>query len=89
MARKRRKLNKELEHQISQAMKKVELVTAIINDIQEEDIQTEYRIAFEPTKGTYLLLNSLYDTEGFTDQTDNLYKDYKRFLEEFEDNYEI
>ena len=60
MAKKRRKLSKELEGEISKACKKVELITAIINDIQEEDIQTEYRTAFDPVRNTYLLLTTLY-----------------------------
>ena len=39
MARKRRKLSKEMEAEIKAAEKKVEFVSAMIRDIREEDIQ--------------------------------------------------
>ncbi len=89
MAKKRRKLNKELELEISLASKKVELISAKINDIQEEDILAEYNAAFEPVKNTYLLLAALYDTEGYTNQTSDLILNYYKFLKEFEEGYEI
>ena len=89
MAKKRRKLSKELEADIAQAAKKVELITAQINDIQEEDIQTEYRIAFDPIRNSYLLLATLYKTEGLTNQTEELNKAYKSLLIKFEEEYEI
>ena len=89
MPTKRRKLNKELESMIAQAAKKVELITAIINDIQEEDIQSEYRTAFDPVRNTYLLLATLYKTEGFTDQTNELSNNYDILLNHIENEYEI
>ena len=46
MARKRRKLSKEMEAEIKAAQKKVEFVSAMIRDIREEDIQNEYAEAF-------------------------------------------
>jgi hypothetical protein len=39
MAKKRRKLSKPMEAEISAAQKKVELISAKIRDIREEDIQ--------------------------------------------------
>ena len=38
MAKRRRKLSPELEKNISLAKKQIELITAIIHDIDEEDI---------------------------------------------------
>ncbi len=89
MPKKRRKLNLELESEISQAFKKVELITAQINDIQEDDILSEYRLAFDPVRNTFLLLKTLYDSEGFTPQTEQLLATYKSLLMKFEAEYEI
>ena len=89
MPRKRRKLNKELELEISTAFKKVELITAKINDIYDDDTQSEYRTAFDSVKGTFLLLATLYESEGFTDQTNQLLLQYQSFLTKFEEEYEI
>ena len=89
MPKKRRKLSKELELLIAQAAKKVELITAQINDIQEDDIQSEYRTAFDPVRNTYLLLATLYKTEGLTDQTKELSTNYELLLRHFENEYEI
>ena len=47
MPKKRRKLNQDMEKEISSAKKTVELIVAKINDIDEEDIQVEYRQAFQ------------------------------------------
>ena len=46
MPKKRRKLNKEMEAEMAAAKRKIELVTALINDIRDEDIQGEYLAAF-------------------------------------------
>ena len=59
MAKKRRKLNRELESKIASAYKKVELINAQINDIQEDEIQSEYRTAFDPVAHTYVSLKTL------------------------------
>ena len=89
MPKKRRKLSRDLELEISKAAKKVELITAKINDIQEDEILNEYRLAFEPVRNTYLLLSTLYTTEGLTPQTQELHENYKVLLNIFEDEYEI
>ena len=60
MAKKRRKLSPQMQNDIAQATKKVELITAQINDIPDEDIQTEYRLGFDNVRNTYLLLSSPY-----------------------------
>ncbi len=89
MPRKRRKLNPELERKISEYKRKVELVTAIINDIEEEDIQKEYRAAFEPVKNSYILLDHLYKIEGQTEASLAASESYAKFLTDFEGEYEI
>ena len=89
MAKKRRKLSPELERSISEAKRKVELITAIINDIEEESIQGEYRTAFESVRNAYLLLDHLYVTEGFTENSQAVFSSYTKFLEKFELEYEI
>ena len=89
MPKKRRKLSKELEQEISVAFKKVELVTAKINDIQDDETQLEYKKAFESVVNTYLLLKTLYDSHGLTEETSGLNIKYKDLLSLFEDEYEI
>ena len=59
MARKRRKLSKEMEAEIKAAEKKVEFVSAMIRDIREEDIQNEYAEAFAPVSYTHLTLPTM------------------------------
>ena len=84
MPKKRRKLNRELESEISQAFKKVELITAQINDIQEDDILSEYRLAFDPVRNTFLLLKTLYDSEGVTPQSEQILATNKSLQIKFE-----
>ena len=89
MAKKRRKLSPELEKNISLAKKQIELITAIIHDIDEEDIQEEYKAAFLPVMSTYMSLDKMYNELGFNDDTTNLYKLYLSNLEKFESEYEL
>lgn len=88
MPKKRRKLCRQLESNISQAFKKVELISAKINDIQDEAILNEYHLAFAPVKNTFLLLSTLYDSVGITPDTEKLYSSYLDLLNTFEDEYE-
>ena len=46
MPQRRRKLNKDFEKSIAKAKKEIELITAKIHDIYDEDIQGEYKTAF-------------------------------------------
>ncbi len=87
--KKRRKLSPELESEIAAAKRKVELITAIINDIDDEEIQGEYRTAFNPIKYAYTYVSTLYDSEGLTEGTQKGIEDYKANLNKFEDEYEI
>ena len=89
MAKKRRKLSPELEKNISLAKKQIELITAIIHDIDEDDIQEEYKSAFLPVMSTYMSLDQMYKDVGFNDDTSNLYQLYLNNLEKFKNEYEI
>ncbi len=89
MARRRQKLSPELEKNIALAKKQVELITAIIHDINEEDIQEEYKSAFLPVMSSYMSLDQLYKEIGFNEDTKNLYNDYLSNLDKFKNEYEI
>ena len=89
MPKKRRKLSRDMEKEISSAKRKVELIVAIINDIEEEDIQGDYIIAFEPVKVCIKSLSALYDQFGFNEETENTLRLYKKMISEFEEQYEV
>tara|TARA_B100001029_G_C14660932_1_gene234326 strand:+ start:81 stop:368 length:288 start_codon:yes stop_codon:yes gene_type:complete len=89
MAKKRRKLSPELEKNISLAKKQIELITAIIHDIDEEDIQDEYKSAFLPVMSSYMSLDQMYIQIGFNEDTKNLYTLYLSNLEKFKSEYEL
>ena len=89
MAKKRRKLSPELEKNISLAKKQIELITAIIHDIDEDDIQEEYKSAFLPVMSTYMSLDQMYKEVGFNENTTNLYQMYLTNLEKFKNEYEL
>ena len=89
MPKKRRKLSAELEKEISIAKQKVELITAKIYDIDEEEIQGDYLIAFAPIKNTINTLSSLYIQVGKTPESEQLLEHYKKLIIEFELEYEV
>ena len=89
MAKRRRKLSPELEKNISLAKKQIELITAIIHDIDEEDIQEEYKSAFLPVMSAYMSLEQMYKEIGFNDDTSNLYTLYLSNLNKFKAEYEV
>ena len=89
MPKRRRKLSPELEKNISLAKKQVELITAIIHDIDEDDIQEEYKSAFLPVMSAYMSLDQLYKDSGFNDDTTNLYNLYLSNLDKFKSEYEL
>ena len=89
MAKRRRKLSPELEKKISLAKKQIELITAIIHDIDEEDIQEEYKTAFLPVISAYMSLDQMYNEVGFNDETNNLHKLYLTNLDKFKSEYEL
>ncbi len=89
MAKRRRKLSPELEKNISLAKKQIELITAIIHDIDEDDIQEEYKSAFLNVMSTYMSLDQMYNEFGFNDDTKNLYQLYLSNLDKFKSEYEL
>ena len=89
MPKKRRKLSKDMEFKISSAKKSVELYTAKINDIDEEDIQSEYRQAFQKTVLEITSLEEYYKTSGFTNESENMLSNYNSYLEDFLNEYEL
>ena len=89
MAKRRRKLSPELEKNISLAKKQIELITAIIHDIDEDDIQEEYKSAFLPVMRAYMSLDQMYKDVGFNEDTASLYKLYLTNLDKFKSEYEL
>ena len=89
MAKRRRKLSPELEKKISLAKKQIELITAIIHDIYEDDIQEEYKSAFLPVMSAYLSLEQMYKEVGFNDDTISLHELYLTSLDKFKNEYEL
>ena len=89
MAKKRRKLNKEMEQQIVSAKKSVELYTAKINDIDDEDIQGEYRDAFKKIILEITSLEEYYKTSGFTSDSEVMLSNYTNYLKAFLSEYEL
>lgn len=89
MAKRRRKLNKEMEKDISRIKRKIEFINAIINDITEDDLQEEYRSAFQNPQNVYVDLCVEYDTNGFTQEAEELMRRYNQLIIEFEEEFEI
>ena len=89
MAKRRRKLSPELEKDISLAKKQIELITAIIHDIDEDDIQEEYKAAFLPVMSSYMSLDQMYKDHGFNEETTNIYELYLTNLDKFKSEYEL
>ncbi len=80
MPKKRRKLNKVMEADIALGKRRVEFITAIIRDIQDEEIQLEYFAEFEQVRNTLFHLTDLYDKLGFNTETEELLILYKQLL---------
>lgn len=89
MPKKRRKLNQDMESRISSAKKSVELYTAKINDIDEEDIQIEYRQAFQKIVLEITSLEEYYKTSGFTEESETMLSNYFSYLKKFLSEYEL
>ena len=89
MARKRRKLSKDMEAEIKAAEKKVEFVSAMIRDIREEDVQNEYAEAFAQVHAACTHLSALYVTDGVTEESEGTLALYKGLLSRFEEEYEL
>ena len=89
MTKKRRKLNKDFEKKIYASKKNVELVLAKIYDIDDEDIQKEYISAFNRVVCIYDELKEDYGQQGFSDNSEELLKNYKNAFNLFESEFEI
>lgn len=89
MPKKRRKLNKEMEADMAAAKRKIELITALINDIRDEDIQGEYQEAFGQVRSAVVNLVAKYTTDGFCEETEGLLALYKGLIDQFEADYEL
>ena len=80
MPKKRRKLNKEMEADMATAKRKIELISALINDIRDEEIQGEYLEAFGQVRSAVVNLVAKYTTDGFCEETEGLLALYKLSL---------
>ena len=89
MAKKRRKLNKDFERKIYSSKKNVELVLAKIFDIDDEDIQKEYMVAFNGVVRIYDELKENYDEQGFNDNSEEILSNYRNAYNVFESEFEI
>ena len=89
MPKKRRKLNKDFEREIYSSKKNVELVLAKIYDIDDEDIQKDYINAFNQVVYLYDALKDDYEQLGFTDNSEDLLKNYNDAFKNFESEFEI
>ena len=89
MPKKRRKLNKEMEADMAAAKRKIELISALINDIRDEDIQGEYLEAFGQVRSAVVNLVAKYTTDGFCEETEGLLALYKGLIDQFEAEYEL
>ncbi len=89
MPKKRRKLNSDFEKLIAKSKKETELITAKIHDIDEEEIQDEYKSAFTAVLQEYMNLEEAYKTVGFNEDVENIYKSYLLLMEKFTDEFEI
>ena len=89
MPKKRRKLNKEMEADMAAAKRKIELISALINDIRDEDIQGEYLEAFGQVRSAVVNLVAKYTTDGFCEETEGLLALYTGLIDQFEADYEL
>ena len=89
MPNKRRKLNNEMEADMAAAKRKIELISALINDIRDEDIQGEYLEAFGQVRSAVVNLVAKYTTDGFCEETEGLLALYKGLIDQFEADYEL
>ncbi len=87
--KRRRKLSAELEKEIAMIKKEVELITAMINDIDDEELQGEYREGFEPSRSACIYLSCEYEENGLTENSENWRDEYRLRLKKFKSEFEI
>ena len=89
MPKRRRKLNPDFLKKITLSRKDIELIIAKINDIYDDDIQAEYKEAFNKVARQLLYTSELYDSMGFVEESIASYDTYLLLYEAFNDEYEI
>ena len=89
MPKKRRKLNKQMEADMATAKRKIELISALINDIRDAEIQGEYLEAFGQVRSAVVNLVAKYTTDGFCEETEGLLALYEGLIDQFEADYEL
>ena len=89
MPKKRRRLNKDMENNIEKARKTVELITAKINDIEDEEIQVEYREAFNPIVIEATTVGTYYKDYGFSEESEAMISRFNDYLNKFLSEYEL
>ena len=89
MSKKRRKLNKDFEKKIYTSKKNVELVLAKIYDIDDEDIQKEYVIAFRVVEELFVELKEDYEKLGFNNNSEEFLENYNNAFDNFKSEFEI
>ena len=89
MVKKRRKLNKDFEKKIYTSKKNVELVLAKIYDIDDEDIQKEYVIAFRVVEELFVELKEDYEKLGFNNNSEEFLENYNNAFDNFKSEFEI
>ncbi|CRY92382.1 conserved hypothetical protein [Synechococcus sp. WH 8103] len=78
-----------MEADMAAAKRKIELISALINDIRDEDIQGEYLEAFGQVRSAVVNLVAKYTTDGFCEETEGLLALYKGLIDQFEADYEL
>ena len=71
------------------AQKKVELMSAKIRDIRDEDIQNEFAEAFARVSLSLSRLIEAYRVSGFSEETVRLLSAYRDLMQGFEEEYEL
>ncbi|WP_269622972.1 hypothetical protein [Prochlorococcus marinus] len=89
MPKRRRKLSKSYESLITKSLKDIELITAKIHDIDDDDIRLEYAIAFSTVKKLLDQIHIKYKEIGYDTDSDDLFTTYLNSLESFKSEYEI
>ncbi len=78
-----------MEKQISIILQQIELNTALINDIDDEELLGDYLQAFTPIKVTALTLDSEYKLHGISDLAQKLLNQYNEQIKHFNEEYEL
>ena len=78
-----------MEADITDGRRSVELISAKINDIYDDDIRTDYRQDFDRVEKMYIYLKTLYEKEGFTETSSDVLLTYKQLLNNFSQEFEL